>query len=125
MPRSKAQSVHARSIVVFTPFRSIGVIKEALRFRYSAMSENPGLQIRNDGIDFLGAELARCRELADAAAPARRRCALIEGRHSGPRTPASDGQLQRGGIESAGSQVRAGRRLVAFLFAVREGAVAI
>ena len=66
--------------------------------------------------------LARCRELADAAAPARRRCILIEGRHSGPRTPASDSEFQRAGIESAGSQVCAVRRLVAFLFAIREGA---
>src|SRR5258708_7805169 len=107
-------------------------IEQAFLPRYSAPPDDAGLQINHQSIDLRRAQLGGSRiqivrrgAQRPAAAWAHRVGPLIEARHIGARAPAADGLLEGGGIEPAGAQVGAGRRLVAVLLAVGKGAVTI
>src|SRR5215469_5115618 len=109
-----------------------GIVGEAFLARYPPAPDDACLQIRDHQVDVgraqrAGSRVQIVRRGAERRAVARADLigALVECRHVGPGTSAADRLLERRRIEPARAQIGPRRRLIAFLVAVRKGAVAI
>src|SRR5215470_3224767 len=91
-------------VIVVTPIGFIGIIKQTFLLSDLTLANYARLKIGHHIVDLLGGELGRGRVELSAAAGAPT-CTVLEGRHSGARTSATDGQLDLLRIEPRSPQI--------------------